>query len=134
MIDGKQRIARMLGVLTILGCLMFGAQALEPVPGGALAAYWSFDAAISGNTQIADLSGNNNTATLIAAPTLVAAQFGNGLQFGGGTQRLTVPANASLDVGTGSFSISPVCTSATWRNCCINSGTLTNRAKRLCKR
>ena len=47
---------------------------------------------------------------------------------------LMVTGRPWSNFGTGNFSISAVCTSATWRYCCMSSGTLTKRAKRLCSR
>src|SRR5689334_8256822 len=102
MTDGKRRIVRGLGVLAILGCLMFGAQALEPVPSGNLGAHWPFDSFSAPTTP--DVSGNNNTATATGTPTLVPGVYGNGLQFTG-TQFLTVPDSPSLNVGSGSFTV-----------------------------
>jgi hypothetical protein len=99
----RARLVAGLGSIVALFFLMLGVDALQTVPAGSIAAQWPLD---SVTTTTADVSGNNNTATLVAAPTSQVALFGNGLKFVSGTkQSLSVPNSASLAFGTGSFSV-----------------------------
>ncbi len=73
-------------------------------PSGQVAS-WTFDEA-SGSTA-ADSSGNNNTGTLVNAPTHTAGKVGNGLSFNGTSQVVNIPSSTSLDIGgTGSTPMS----------------------------
>lgn len=95
-------VAGMGSIVSLFG-LMLGVDALQTVPPGNIAAHWPLDSA---TTTTADVSGNSNTATLVNSPTSTAALFGNGLQFASASSRsLTVANSASLDLGTGSFTV-----------------------------
>jgi glucose/arabinose dehydrogenase/chitodextrinase len=65
-----------------------------PPPSG-VAASWGFNEA-SGTTA-ADVSGNNNTATLVGGPTRVAGKYGNALSFDQVNDYLSVPNSSSLN-------------------------------------
>src|SRR5436190_2152442 len=91
-----------LGTIAALFCLALGVHAIQFPPAVSIAGQWPLDTVIG--TTTADVSGGNNTATLVAAPTVVAGLAGSALQFNGSSQYLTVPNSASLDVAGGSFS------------------------------
>lgn len=67
-----------------------------------LVAHWPFDSA---TTTTADVVGGN-TATLVNTPAIVAGKISNGLEFvAAENDRLDVADHASLDLGTGDFTI-----------------------------
>ncbi len=75
-------------------------------PGNSLVLAMPFEE--GSGTSAADVSGNSNNGTLIAAPTWVGAslgRYGNALSFNGTTQYITVADSNSLDM-TQTFSIS----------------------------
>jgi len=94
-----------LGVFGLLAiwCVSTRGSALETVPAGQVAAQWPLDT-INGTTT-PDVSGNNNSATLVNGPTPVVGLFRNALSFNGTNQEMTVPDSASLALGTGSFTV-----------------------------
>ena len=63
-----------------------------------IVSYWTLD----GNAN--DSVGTNN-GTLVNAPSYVTGVFGDALDFNGTTQYVSVPDDASLDFGTGNFSV-----------------------------
>lgn len=72
-----------------------------------LAAHWSMDTLTSGSTP--DSTANNNTASQTLAlnqPTALAAgMFGGAVLFDGNDDYLRAVSSASLNVGTGSFTV-----------------------------
>src|SRR5262245_51680893 len=100
----RARLVAGLGSIVTLFFLMLGVDALQTVPTGTIAAHWPLDTVTAPTT--ADVSGNANTATLVAAPVAQTALFGNGIKFASASkQSLTVPNSASLGFGTGSFTV-----------------------------
>jgi hypothetical protein len=89
--------------ILLLFWLMAGAQANQSGPTGNVAGHWPFDSAV---TPSPDVSGNGHNATLAHTPSSVAGLFGNALNFAAASvQYASVPEAASLDIGTGSFSV-----------------------------
>jgi hypothetical protein len=84
--------------------LALAAHAIQFAPAGNLSAQWTFDT-VSG-TSTPDLSGNNNTATLVNGATTAPGLAQSGVQLNGTSQYLTAAHAASLDVGLGDFSVS----------------------------
>src|ERR1700682_1128915 len=79
------------------------------VPNG-LVGYWGFDADCLDFTQglAFDLSGNGNTGTFTASPTLAQGQVGQALLFDGSTQYVTATTPlVSLVNGTVAIWINP---------------------------
>jgi hypothetical protein len=97
--DARRTLWSVAAILTLTA----GVQALQMAPAGNIGGQWPLDS-VSGTTT-PDVSGNNNTATLVAAPTANAGLTGGGLQLNGSTQYLTVPNVATLDPAAGSFSV-----------------------------
>lgn len=98
----QARLVAGLGSFVCLFGLMLAVQAAQTVPGTDIAGHWPLDTinTTPANTT-ADLSPNNNVATLVSGPTSTPGLFGNGLQFTSTSKRyLTVPDAASLDLGT----------------------------------
>jgi hypothetical protein len=92
-------------VLLALGLLWLApvpAQTLELVPAGQVAAQWPFDTATATTTP--DVSGNNNTGTLVGTPTFVTGLFRTGMNCSG-AQSVSVANSASLDVAAGDFTV-----------------------------
>ena len=70
-----------------------------------LVGYWPMDEGTG--TTTADLSGNNNTGTLVNGPIWNTGKIGKGVDFNGSSSHYIESANsASLNFGTGNFSIS----------------------------
>ena len=65
-----------------------------------LVGYWPLD----GNAN--DVSGNGNNGTLVGNPTFTSGVVGSGAVSFNGTNQITVPDSASLNFGTGSFTVS----------------------------
>ncbi len=100
----RARLVAGLGSIVTLFFLMLGVDALQTVPTGTIAAHWPLDTVTAPTT--ADVSGNANTATLVAAPVAQTALFGNGIKFTSASkQSLSVANSASLAFGTGSFTV-----------------------------
>jgi hypothetical protein len=71
----------------------------SPLPAG-LSAGWNFNEA--SGTSAADMSGNNNSATLVNGVGRTTGVYGGGLTFDGVNDYLTVPNSTSLNIsGTG---------------------------------
>jgi hypothetical protein len=100
----KSRLHRAAGAsILLLFLLRAGVQANQSGPTGNVAGHWPFDSAASPSP---DVSGNGHNATLVHTPTSVAGLFGNALNFvAASSHYATVPEAASLDIGTGSFSV-----------------------------
>lgn len=70
-----------------------------------LVAYYDFqDHSISGST-LKDRSSNSNDGTLNGSPTATDGIVGDGLNFDGTDDTISIPADPSLDIQTGDFSI-----------------------------
>ena len=74
------------------------------VPDTNLVGYWPFNE--TSGTNAPDLSGNGNDGTLVNSPDWVDGVVGKCLDFGGTDEYVFVADDASLNFGTGDFSIS----------------------------
>ena len=75
----------------------------NPLPSG-LAAGWSFNEA--SGTSATDLSGNNNTATLVNGVARTTGNYGGGLTFDGVNDYLTIPNSPSLNIAGSQLTLS----------------------------
>lgn len=72
-----------------------------------LVSYWGFDADCMDftNASAFDLSGNGNTGTLVASPTLAPGKVGNALSLNGTTQYVAVDSSLNSINSAGNYSI-----------------------------
>ncbi len=77
-------------------------------PDSGLKGYWSFNGPDVSGTTAYDLSGQGNNGTLTSGPTPIIGKVGQGMNFNGTGQYMSIPDPVSgvLDFGTGSFSVS----------------------------
>lgn len=85
----------------IVFLIPLGASAQDITTG--LVGHWKFDE--GAGTTAGDSSGNNNTGILTNGPTWTTGKIGGAVNIGGGSQQVTVPDTASLDV-TGTLTVS----------------------------
>jgi hypothetical protein len=68
-----------------------------------LVGYWNFDGKTVSGTRVFDTSGTGNYGTMTNGPTLVNGKLGQGMQFDGSNDSVSVTDSASLDI-TGNLS------------------------------